>query len=384
VDRCVPYLEGCLRFDGAWLSAKVSEISPLDCSRTIQFLTTNETKLAPLLFCHLKSQNVGLDSCLARFLEESYHQNQARNAVLGMALEHILLSCRRARIETMLIKGTAHFCDGYYGLPASVVVSDLDVVVRPKDIQAAAKIIESAGYEHQGMTRRKGEISRINFQNANQLVNVDLHGHLYWADFFLPKAVQNDLWRHCRPAHVGLAETRVPSIEHELLIRFLHDVVIGPHCWMLRSLARQYLFAYQVEAYQTQLDWIRLRQLLDGFGLWKTFATFVFLMERNLGMSPPKHLDKLSTAPLLDLLLEADYAQYSDSLFHDRILLLRLDLSVRAILRFLHLQIRDWSRGLAAGLLQQKPIRFKCVRSAELIKENLGALHHYFGKRVLR
>jgi Uncharacterised nucleotidyltransferase len=227
VDPCVPYLEGCLRFDGARLSAQVSEIASSDCLRTIQFLTTNETKLAPLLFCHLKSRNVGLDPCLARFVEESYRRNQARNAVLGMALEHMLLSCRRARIDTMLIKGTAHFCDGYTGLPASVVVSDLDVVVRPEDIQAAANIIESAGYEQQGMTRRKGEISRIDFRNANQLVNVDLHGHLYWADFFLPKAVQNDLWRHARPAHVGLAETQLPSLEHELLIRFLHDVVVG-------------------------------------------------------------------------------------------------------------------------------------------------------------
>jgi hypothetical protein len=346
----------------------------------VGFCATEETKLAPVLFAHLKRRGIVLPPALHDILEEKYQETLARNAMLAMALERILCASNNADIRMMLIKGTAIFCDQYHGLPEGTIVSDLDVAVRPEHLKVAAGVLQGLGYIRQRTTMRKGRVSRINFVDRNGLAHIDLHGHLRWKDFGFSIFDEDEIWRCARIARMGDSEVLVPSIEHELAIRFLHDVVIGPYNLMLRSLTRLYYFGFQLHAYRTIADWARLRNLMENFGYWKAFAYHVLLVERQLGLTAPEITDA-ERVPLLrqsNVLMNDGYARIKDSHFHDRLLLLRLNFDVSNLCRFLRIQISDWIRMLSAGIRRKNSLHWKFRRAVELLREDFDVFRRYF------
>ena len=378
---CRRTLENYLRFDRAALSSEDCCVSASDCSETIRFLTTEEIKLSPLLFSHLKLRNAELSSNLHAFLKEQYHQHLAKNALMAIALEEVLSGCNKAGIETMLLKGTAIFCEGYTGLTPSAVVSDMDILVHPRDLQGAIRLLERLGYEPASFATDSTANSKRTFKHPTRLVIVDLHAHLDWIYFSFPRSLENGVWEHARKTTVGLACTHVPSIEHELLIRFLHDVVIGPYSSMLRSLTRLYYFAYQLHAYRTEIDWLRLRALLKSFGVWRAFAAYVLLVEKRLGAPAPEFLLRnQKSLALLEVALESEDSLASESLFHDRVLLLRLDFSLQQALRLGRLQFEEYWKSFAAGFKKPSTVRWKLTRSVKMLREDIVLVRRYFIK----
>jgi hypothetical protein len=105
----------------------------------------NRSLITPRLAMAMEGR-AGVPDDVARFLQDVLRRNTNRNRALTAQLAEATLSLNRAGIRPVLLKGAA-------GLLAQTPLSrrgrmlcDLDLLVRPGDIDDAIKALEQAGY----------------------------------------------------------------------------------------------------------------------------------------------------------------------------------------------------------------------------------------------
>jgi hypothetical protein len=101
-------------------------------------------RLFPLL--HPKLARFKIAGPLRTKVEEIYGQTRVKNRVLIMDLSQLLTSFNQARIDTMLLKGSA-LVPQYYRDPGLRSMVDLDVLVRTQDALRSIDLLKTMGFE---------------------------------------------------------------------------------------------------------------------------------------------------------------------------------------------------------------------------------------------
>jgi hypothetical protein len=102
-------------------------------------------RLAPLL--HVAVRDGAVPGPVRGRLRSAWTAAERQHLLAGAALREIVGAFGRARIETILLKGPALAAE-YYADPALRPYTDLDVLVRRRDREAAMKILAQLGYVH--------------------------------------------------------------------------------------------------------------------------------------------------------------------------------------------------------------------------------------------
>jgi len=292
-------IKKCLHLgaDTASIQAFLQRLQRLDTRDIDQYLGT-DTRLAPLLFWHLRRR--GLTSLLAeKFAAElgrTFQANVARNFLFEQNLAKILRHFNREGIEVLVLKGASVFTAHLSQFRDAFVLSDIDLMVRPADLARAAQILVSHGYSLKYATVMDGA-TKQSFSGADDCTAIDLHSALFWTgvNFNYVDYFPSDLWATSLADSIGTYPVRILSAEHDVCYRLAHDG-LGHQTLLLSDTSRLYYLCLLIDFHRETLDWTQLLEKLKRKRTDRLLAAYAHYGKRELGLSLPPELEKFQGA----------------------------------------------------------------------------------------
>jgi hypothetical protein len=116
-----------------------------------------------------------------RFLEQQRSHTEKRHAHIAQLLESIGRGSREADVAVVGLKGLALHAMNLYAI-GDRPMADIDLLVRPRDAQGAARLLESLGYFESMRTWKEQVFSPLEDripgslgEHSNNIVKIDLH-----------------------------------------------------------------------------------------------------------------------------------------------------------------------------------------------------------------
>lgn len=181
----------------------------------------NQTLTTPSLIGFVRSQRAAIPDDVVAYVEEVHGRNAVRNDRLIAQLEEAVLALNRTGISPVLVKGTALLAACPPSDRASRLMSDLDLVVRPDEIDAAMKGLAAIGYGIDYEADRRNSKWYADLKRSQDVGMIDLH-EAFPAEAFLNQ-MAGELRYHLRPIRFGAASALVPSPELQALVFVVHD-----------------------------------------------------------------------------------------------------------------------------------------------------------------
>ena len=203
-------------------------------------------RLFPLLCRNLLA--IGVDDPDMPTLKGAYRHQWVANSQRLQRGAHALRALSDGGIDTMVLKGAA-LIGRHYSDAGVRLMYDVDVLVRPEAVRAAAALLEREGWKQHVATSLDDLLPVIQgtrFADADGEA-IDLHWHAMWSP-----AREDDFWSAAEPAEVGGVATLRLAPADQLLHVCVHGV------WSEGDRVRWVADAITVLGTTPDLDWERV------------------------------------------------------------------------------------------------------------------------------
>ena len=166
-----------------------------------------EHGLTPALWCATSTRGIPLPTEVHEVLRTHYLSNRGRSMLLRQQLSDVTRQLRDAGVASILLKGAAYLAAGLFHDAAIREMADLDVLIDPANLPAAAAALESLGYRRQD--RPFGiEQHDVLFISSTGVAPVELHRAIG-----VPAVAQlltwDRIWRRSEAIEVGGSPTHI-------------------------------------------------------------------------------------------------------------------------------------------------------------------------------
>ena len=193
---------------------------------------SNRHGLQPLLYHHLNAICPAIPDTYAQQLRDAARRVSALNTFLTNELQRLLARFAVAEIEAMPYKGPVLAVE-LYGNVALRQFSDLDILVRPRDVARASELLQAEGYALLPPLNRVQQALLMRVQcnlpftrEQNRLV-VELHWAVSAPSFARPFTTDT-LWAGRESGRLGATEFKRLAVEDLLLALCVHG---SKHLW---------------------------------------------------------------------------------------------------------------------------------------------------------
>jgi len=298
-------LKACLAFDAEPRAAEraASALGAVETRDLDAYFDGRETQLAPLLYWHLKRRGVlgALTVPHAATLERRYHRNLAKNALLEHSLSSVLARFGKEGIEVALLKGATVFSADLTPIRNAFVLSDIDLLVRPNDLDRAVATLVRDGYSpthgQVGVSGRKQCLL-----GRDGVTKVDLHSALFWVgagDYH--EYGPGGLWERTRVTSLHGHPVATLAPEDQLSHRLVHDAIGHGGPILATSTARLYYLCLLVEFYLERIDWPRYLRMLHPKQADRLLSAYLLHGSRELGLQLPRAFESRQRQAHADL-----------------------------------------------------------------------------------
>jgi len=300
------------------------------------FHAANQLGVGPLLYYRLAALGLReyIPAEMARRRREELFSNQARNMKLYADVKRVLTALTGEGIQVCVLKGLA-LAEGVYDHIGLRTMGDVDILVRKKDLDKAACVIEELGFMSNETYREKAwyrdhHHHLVPYVSPDCSLTIEVHWHIIERTAFMDMPV-DELWSHLKPVRIADVPCLALSPEHMLLHMALHISSPNRFLGQLRGLCD---VAQLLGRVGEEMDWLEvlriaklaeankhlycvLRLVRDVFGtsvpdeifiLLRRQIVFVPLEERLIGhialnaaLTPPADTDTLYEWVFLDL-----------------------------------------------------------------------------------
>jgi len=181
----------------------------------------NQTLTTPSLMGLVRSHRPELPHDMVSYVQELHDRNTIRNDRLSVQLEETTFSLNRVGIVPLLIKGSAILASSSPSDRAMRLMSDLDLIVHPDEIDAAMKALRTIGYRVDTLSDGPQTKWYADLKRPSDVGMIDLHQAFPGYAFLSPAL--DDLRSHLQPIRLGTAAAVVPSPELQALVLMMHD-----------------------------------------------------------------------------------------------------------------------------------------------------------------
>jgi len=188
-------------------------------------------RLVPLLYWHLKSFDLNVESHLLEMLKTLFEMNTNKNLLFLGELFKIIEAAKINNITIIPFKGPILAILVYKNLSLRQF-DDLDFFVHQNEVKATKKIINSFGYMSKlDLTKNEEKFyiktqREFKFYNPNKKINIELHWRLIGLSFFF----RDDIFRNPASYILKIQNKEVSILENELLFILLCVHAAG-HRW---------------------------------------------------------------------------------------------------------------------------------------------------------
>ncbi len=218
-----------------------------------------------------------------------------RNVCMMHVLERVAARFNQAGVRLMVLKGAALNLT-LYARPDERPMSDLDLLVRPADVDRAVAVVEALGAVRGEPLVRDGFFPRFHYETEYKLgevlpVRIDLHVRPFRPLRYSRLVPADAFWERADPVRIGRATVWVPSPEEMLIHLAVHSAVHGnPRQVWLADIKRW------ADAHQSGLDWDRFLDAARAWGLTLPVEKGIGRTERACGPVCPPGVMRLLAA----------------------------------------------------------------------------------------
>ncbi len=185
-------------------------------------------------------------------------------------------------VEVLLLKGAAYLAPDVFGDIGIREMSDLDIAIRPADLDAAHEAMMGAGYAFSPHPFALEHHDRM-YVAPDALAPVEVHVAIGAPEVEAALPSQ-DVWRRSRAIEVGATAARVPSVEDALVHNVLHaQVQDREHAYLGVPLRQLHTFVLAARAWHSTVDWATVEQRLGAAGHQAHWVGHVHLARRIFG-----------------------------------------------------------------------------------------------------
>ena len=201
---------------------------PLDADRFVAL--ARDPGLAPLAYRGLRGLEAPLPAAAVEALRVEAHRSAASSLLLVRRLREVLAALEAAGVPALAYKGPAQAALAY-GDPGLRPFTDLDLLVREPDLEAAAAALEAEGYRPLVPSARARRLHRVGHHDlalvAPDGTLVELHWDVLspYTGWTIPSA---PLWDRASGVRLGGAEIPTLSAEDHALVVCAHS---AKHHW---------------------------------------------------------------------------------------------------------------------------------------------------------
>lgn len=204
-----------------------------------------------------------------RRVDHGYYWQAARNARLCDSLEEVLAALSRLSVSAIVLKG-ASIAELVYGNIALRSMTDLDVLVQPRDLDAAERVVRELGYvpdesSHPAEWYRRCHHHLAPYRSFDGSSIVELHQHIFPPAAGVRVRIE-DLWQRARPAALGSGPALVLAPADLLLHLCVGLSAVEHFVGRFRTLCD---VAATIRRYELELDWACLLESARVYALDK-------------------------------------------------------------------------------------------------------------------
>jgi Uncharacterised nucleotidyltransferase len=289
--------------------------------------------LAPLLYHHLHAVDAEAipESHMSR-LQGEFHRNAAHNILLTRELCRILEVFEENNIPVIPYKGPVLALTAY-GDTALRQFSDLDLLIRERDVSQAARLLLSIGYQSVYRMTNPSEAAYVHSQREQAFSRGTFCVEIHWA--FAPEYLSTTFddeafWNRLEKIELGGRIASTLSVEDLLLVLCTHA---GKHQWERLAWACDVAEVINGEA---NIDWGWLIEMADKARTRRMLYLGLFLANDLLGARIPKEiLQNIRADPAVEPLANEVRARVFSPKFSS--------LTPSEVLRF-HYRVRERAR----------------------------------------
>jgi Uncharacterised nucleotidyltransferase len=213
-------------------------------------------------------------------LSQFYSANLAKNRFLAGELLHLLQLFESEHILALPFKGPV-LAAVFYGDLGLREFTDLDILVRERDVPKAREILSSEGYRSNlANTIVTRDINVDELRSASTGISVELHWE-FSPRRFVPSIVAEDVWNSIKPCVILGREVWSFSSQDMFLFLAVHG---GKHSWSsLKWLCDLAEFLRS----NPELDWPRLFKRAEALGAGRTCRLGIYLVGELLEAEVP-------------------------------------------------------------------------------------------------
>lgn len=219
----------------------------------------NQTLTTPSLMPLINrcADRIPADVCL--YVREIFERNLQRNDRLVAQLTEIIEAINNRGITAVLLKGAALLATAAPEQRGSKLMSDLDIMVSPQEVEETMNGLLSLGYSVDFETPPAMKKWYADLKRPSDVGMVDLHCQLPGPEFFYRPA--GDARQYYKLIQVGQGSAYVPSATYHSLIMIVHDQFQDHDYWVGDIDLRHLLDLRYLSGSEDGIDW----DLLSSF-----------------------------------------------------------------------------------------------------------------------
>jgi len=261
----------------------------------------------PLWYAQLKKDKLlsHLPKDLVEYLAALYQANLQRNQQLKTGLIYLLSKLNAASIDTLLLKGSATFCDQLFEAPGSRFMGDLDILVPEEQVEQSRTILIGLGYQeipNEGMAQDELPTDERHHQLPRYYIPgtpivVEIHFKISYA-LVGRMITPNAAWQGRTKTELEGEATSVLSPEHKLILNAAHAII--PHREYLRghtSLIQLSEFVLLAQRYSNSAIWYNWINTARQFSVSTEFITYLHLAVHFMNLTKPNELNSINNSP---------------------------------------------------------------------------------------
>jgi Uncharacterised nucleotidyltransferase len=222
------------------------------------------------------------------YIREMFERNVARNDRLAAQLAEIVAAINDQRVTPVLLKGAAMLATADRPQWGSRLMSDLDIMVSPDQVEVTLDAMSALGYSIDFVTQPGVQNWYTELKRPSDVGMVDLHRELPGPGFFYRSS--GCLKQHYRTVQVGRGSAQVPSATFQALILTIHDQFQDSDYWLGNIDMRHMIELRDLAASTPGIDWERLAALTPGKLGRNALETQLVALFRLLGVGVPAHM----------------------------------------------------------------------------------------------
>ena len=252
----------------------------------------NNHLLSTALWAALRKNNLigDLPEDLVRYLQGLYSLNSERNSQLREQLLEAVKALNAIGIEPVLLKGAAHLVLDIYVDPSVRIMSDIDLLFEPCQVDEAYSCLVKLGYKHDDMSLDDYGINHHHLPplfRPEDYATLEIHRNLM--EGYAEILSTSEVLKFAVPIELNGLSMKMLSPTHRILHNIIHCQLIDRHYMKgvmpLRSLHEAMI---EGEYHSQRIDWpLIVRKLVEN-GKHRVIYSYLFMANKLFNVPFPE------------------------------------------------------------------------------------------------